>query len=234
MPRASPYLHGMTYDTDILIAGGGLNGLTLALALQSAGFGVTLVDPVSQSTRGADGFDGRGYALAIASKRVLETLGVWGQLEDVQPILGIKVTDGRAGEGPSPLMLAFDHAEIEEGPMGFMVEDRHLRPALLHAVSEAGISQIDGDSVAASQATAAGVSVTLQSGKTLTARLLVGCDGKTSGIAQRAGIKRTGWDYGQTALVCVMTWACHCRHRAESSAASWSRARRSSAMRSAK
>ncbi len=56
----------MAYDTDILIAGGGLNGLTLALALRSAGFDVTLVDPVPATVRGDAAFDGRGYALAIS------------------------------------------------------------------------------------------------------------------------------------------------------------------------
>ncbi len=192
------------FDTDIIIAGGGLNGLTLALALRSAGFAVTVVDPTQQSTRGAADFDGRSYALAIASQRVLSALGVWETLDAVQPILGIKVTDGRAGEGPSPLMLEFDHAEIEEGPMGFMVEDRHLRPALLIAAETSGAVQIDGDSVASFTPDAAGVSVDLASGQSVRARLLIGCDGKKSAVAAKSGIKRTGWGYGQTALVCAV------------------------------
>lgn len=194
----------MTYDTDILIAGGGLNGLSLALALRSGGFSVTVVDPVSTNTRKSNDFDGRSYALAIASQRVLSTLGIWERLAEVQPIQGIKVTDGRAGEAPSPLMLAFDHAEIEEGPMGFMVQDRHLRPALLDTAKHQRVEQIEGDSVADFKADASGVTVTLGSGKSLRAGLIVGCDGKTSGVARTAGIKRTGWDYPQTALVCAI------------------------------
>lgn len=201
----TPICPSMAFDTDILIAGGGLNGLTLALALRSAGFAVTLVDPLPKEKRGKAGFDGRGYALAIASQRILQVLGVWDALKEVQPILGIKVTDGRAGEGPSPLMLAFDHAEIEEGPMGFMVEDRHLRPALLVAAGAAGVDQIEADQVADFAADAAGVTVTLGSGNALRARLLVGCDGKESGIAVGAGITRNGWSYDQTALVCAIS-----------------------------
>lgn len=193
----------MRFDEDILIAGGGLNGVSMALALASAGFSVTLVEPKPAKTRKSPEFDGRSYALAISSMRVLRTLGVWSRLSDVQPILNIKVTDGRAGEGPSPLMLAFDHAEIEEGPMGYMVEDRHLRPALLDAAAEAALTPID-DSVTREAADAAGVTVTLASGKTRRCRLLIGCDGRDSGIAARAGIKRTGWDYGQTALVAAV------------------------------
>ena len=190
----------MDFDDDILIAGGGLNGTSMALALASAGFRVTLVDPKPPAKRGAKGFDGRSYALSISSMRVLQALGVWPHLAATQPILNIKVTDGRAGEGPSPLMLAFDHAEIEEGPMGHMVEDRHLRPALLDAVKAAGITQIDGQ-VADHAPDASGVTVTLSTGKTRRARLLIACDGKASSIAARAGIRRSGWSYGQTALV---------------------------------
>jgi 2-octaprenyl-6-methoxyphenol hydroxylase len=190
----------MEIDTDIVIAGGGLNGTTLALALSTAGFGVTLVDPIEQSTRKDASFDGRSYALSISSKRVLSALGVWGALGDVQPILDIKVTDGRAGQGPSPLMLAFDHAEIEEGPMGFMVEDRRLRPALLATVEKAGITQIR-DSIAREIPKPAGITVDLASGASLNARLLIACDGKKSAIAHRAGIKRIGWEYDQSALV---------------------------------
>ena len=193
----------MGYDDDILIAGGGLNGVSMALALASVGFAVTLVEPKPARERADPGFDGRGYALAISSMRVLAALGVWDRLTEVQPILNIKVTDGRAGEGPSPLMLAFDHAEIEEGPMGYMVEDRHLRPALLDAAAEGPITQLD-DSVIGEAADAAGITVSLASGKTRRARLLIACDGRDSQIAARAGIKRTGWGYGQTALVAAV------------------------------
>ena len=82
---------------------------------------------------------------------MLRTIGLWDELADqAQPMLEIKVTDGRAGEGPSPFFLHFDHAEIEEGPMGFMVEDRHLRRVLLDAIKrETNIQSITGRAVAA-------------------------------------------------------------------------------------
>lgn len=195
----------MDFDTDIVISGGGLNGSTLALALASVGFQVTIVDPVTAKTRGGDEFDGRGYALSIASQRVLKALGIWSTVADKsQPILDIVVTDGRAGQGPSPLHLHFDHNEIEEGPMGYMLEDRHLRPALLHAMDTREITQIEGASATQQAPSATGIDLTLDNGQTLRARLLVGCDGKTSAVAQRANIKRTGWRYGQTALVCAI------------------------------
>ncbi|MCR8724961.1 FAD-dependent monooxygenase [Frigidibacter sp. ROC022] len=193
-------------DTDVLIAGGGLNGTALALALAQAGLRVILVDPLAAATRADAGFDGRGYALSISSQRLLAAIGIWERVTaQVQPILNIKVSDGRAGEGPSPLVLEFDHAEIEEGPMGYMLEDRHLRPALMAMVAETGaIRQIAGASVTGHAAGPGAVTVSLSDGSELTAALLVGCDGKRSATAQRAGINRWGWEYGQSSLVCAV------------------------------
>ncbi|MDZ4135004.1 MAG: FAD-dependent oxidoreductase, partial [Paracoccaceae bacterium] len=126
-PARTAILNAMTHDTDILIVGGGLNGPALALALAQGGLRVTVVDARPAPARAEPGFDGRAYALAIASKRLLAAIGVWPDLAcKVQPILQIKASDGHAGEGAAPFFLTFDHAEIEEGPMGFMVEDRHL------------------------------------------------------------------------------------------------------------
>ena len=195
----------MTHDTDIAIVGGGLNGPALALALAQAGFSVTVIDSLSETVRKNAAFDGRAYALALASTRLLAAIGIWERVRDhAQPMLEIKVSDGRAGEGPSPFFLHFDHAEIEEGPMGHMLEDRFLRRAFLDAMKEdTRITQIR-DTVTGQEVSPTGATLTLASGKTLSARLIVGSDGRASGTARRAGIRRTGWGYGQTALVAAI------------------------------
>ena len=195
----------MEHDTDIAIVGGGLNGPALAIALAKQGRRVTVIDSLSETVRKNAGFDGRAYALAMASVRLLRAIGVWDRVKDhSQPMLEIKVSDGRAGEGPSPFFLHFDHAEIEEGPMGHMLEDRYLRRAFLEAMKEEpNITQLR-DTVVAQEVETGGMRVTLESGKTLSCQLLVGSDGRASGTAQRAGIKRTGWGYGQTALVAAI------------------------------
>jgi 2-octaprenyl-6-methoxyphenol hydroxylase len=196
----------MTQNFDILIVGGGLNGPSLALALAQTGLQICVVDALPRMTREAGGFDGRSYALALASVRVLQGIGVWPLVADnAQPMTQIKASDGKAGQGSGPFFLHFDAAEIEESPMGYMLEDRFLRPALLRAMdARPNITQIDGARVIAQDVGANGASVTLEDGQTLRARLLVGCDGRDSPTAQRAGIKRTGWDYGQTGLVCAI------------------------------
>ena len=195
-----------TLPNEILIVGGGLNGPALALALAQSGHHVTVIDSLAEKARKNAAFDGRSYALALSSQRLLAAIGIWSQIADKsQPMLEIKVTDGHAGKGPSPFFIHFDHAEIEEGPMGYMVEDRHLRRAFLEAMqAEPRITQISGKTVVAQHLDSTGVSVTLNDGQVLTGRLLIGSDGRKSGTAQRAGIKRTGWDYGQTALVCAI------------------------------
>ncbi len=205
-PERGRILRGMEHKTDILIVGGGLNGPALALALAQTGHSVTVIDSLAQKVRKNAAFDGRAYALALASQRLLDAVGVWGKVADhAQPMLEIKVTDGHAGAGPSPFFMHFDHAEIEEGPMGFMVEDRHLRRAFLDAMAEeTRVTQINGRTVVAQEADATGVTLTLDDGATVSGGLLAGCDGRRSGTAARAGIKRTGWDYGQTALVCAI------------------------------
>ncbi|WP_323035432.1 UbiH/UbiF/VisC/COQ6 family ubiquinone biosynthesis hydroxylase [Pararhodobacter sp.] len=196
----------MTHDADILIVGGGLNGPALALALAQGGLSVAVIDARPATARADEAFDGRAYALALASVRVLQALGIWAGLRDkTQPITGIRTSQGHAGQGASPLMLGFDAAEIEEGAMGQMVEDRHLYRAFLAAMqAEPRITLHSGAKVVGQATEAGGVSVTLEDGRVLRGRLLVGCDGRDSAVARRAGIKRWGWDYGQTGLVCAL------------------------------
>jgi 2-octaprenyl-6-methoxyphenol hydroxylase len=196
----------MNFDTDIAIVGGGLNGPILALALAQAGISTTVIDALTTKVRKNPSFDGRSYAVALTSQRLLNNIGLWGDIKDnAQRMLEIKVSDGRAGEGPSPFFMHFDHAEIEDGPMGYMVQDRYLRRTLLDAItSNPNITHLSDQTVVSQDAANGGITVTLASGKAITARALIGCDGRGSGTAQRAGIKRIGWGYGQTALVCAI------------------------------
>ena len=209
----SPQYHhigAMTYDSDLLIIGGGLNGPAMALAAAHAGLSATVIDAQPAAGLMRDDFDGRAYALALSSVRMLQALGLWDTLaQHAQPMLEIKVSDGRAGEGPlMPFFLHFDHGEIEEGPMGHMIEDRFLRRALNAAMQDKGaITVLNDETVIDQNITSGHAEVTLASGRQLRGRVLVGADGRTSGTASRAGIGRSGWPYGQTALVCAIAHA---------------------------
>ena len=192
----------MSNTSDIVIAGGGLVGSALAHAIALDGHDVTLVDAIPVKNKVNASFDGRAYALALGSTKMLEATGIWDRIKDkAQPILEIKVSQGHSGCGPTSLPLHFDHAEIEEGPMGYIIEARHLIMAFSKATKEAGSIELINDEIVSQQADDKCMTLGLASGGRATCKLLVGCDGKKSGTATRAGINRVGWDYRQTALV---------------------------------
>lgn len=205
-PHFQTIMYLMQQDADILIVGGGLNGCTAALAFAHIGQTVLLIDAETKEQRVSDTFDGRSYALALTAKNMLSVLGIWTEITDQScPILDIKVSDGRAGEGAAPWFLHFDHVEIEEGPMGYMIEDRFLRRALLDAIEAMpNITHISQTSVVDHTVQSGTVSAVFADGTSVNGRLLIGCDGRTSQIAARSGIKRQGWSYDQTSLVCAI------------------------------
>ena len=196
----------MEHDCDIAIVGGGFNGPALALAAAQVGLRVIVLDATSHKPRKNAKFDGRAYALALASKRLLAAVGDWENVtQDAEPMLNIRVSDGHAGVGASPFFMDFDHAELEEGPMGYMVEDRHLRYALQAAMQTSPLIEYRLATRVTGQSTGPeGVTLSLANNQKITTRLLVGADGRQSGTAARAGITYTGWQYGQTALVCAV------------------------------
>jgi 2-octaprenyl-6-methoxyphenol hydroxylase len=196
----------MRTDRDVLIVGGGLNGPALALALAQGGVSSLVLDAAPRAERERADFDGRAYALALSSRRMLEALGLWaGLAAKAQAIEEIVVSDGRAGAGASPFFLHFDRGEIDEGPMGHFLEDRWLRAALAAAVeAEPRIEARHGVEVTSQEAAPGGIAARLADGTRLAGRLLVGCDGRAGRTAARAGIGRIGWDYRQTSLVCAV------------------------------
>ena len=196
----------MKKNADIAIVGGSLTGAATALAAAQAGFRVVVVDQLAAQKQVEQGFDGRSYAMALTSVRLLKALGLWADLaEKAQPILKIKVADGSPSTGPSPLFMQFDHAEIEEGPMGHMVEDRFLRPLLQKTMARyETIEYITGTALIEQSISGNEMQLTLSDGCQISTSLLIGADGRKSPSAGRAGIKRIGWGYGQTALVCAI------------------------------
>ena len=196
----------MMKNADIAIVGGSLTGAATALAAAQAGFRVVVVDQLAAHTQVEQGFDGRSYAMALTSVRLLKALGLWADLaETAQPILKIKVADGSPSTGPSPLFMQFDHAEIEEGPMGHMVEDRFLRPLLQRAMARyETIEYIAGTALIEQSISGSEMQLILSDGRQISTSLLIGADGRKSPSAGRAGIKRIGWEYRQTALVCAI------------------------------
>lgn len=201
------------FDADVIIAGAGMAGATLALALSQAGLKAVLIDPVVFEAQVAPTFDGRASAIAFASFRQWRVLGVAQALEpQAQRIEQILVTDaprpGAAAGGPGPFFLRFDAAEIagrtDGEPLGYMLENRRTRAALAAAVQGAGIEVLAPARVEAVEVTPRAARVRLADGRTLTAPLVVGAEGRGSVVRREAGIGAIGWDYPQSGVVATV------------------------------
>ena len=200
-------------DADVIIAGAGIAGATLALALNQAGLKPVLIDPVVFDAQVAPTFDGRASAIAYAAFRQWRALGVGAALEPhAQRIEQILVTDGRtpgaASGGAGPFFLRFDSAEIADRsdgePLGYLLENRHIRAALAEAVIAAGIEVLAPARVASARFEPRDAVVTLADGRELRAPLVVGAEGRGSVIRTQAGIGAVGWDYPQTGVVATV------------------------------
>jgi 2-octaprenyl-6-methoxyphenol hydroxylase len=191
-----------TAPIDIAIAGGGMVGLTLALALAQGGLRVAVADPLTRAQMEDETFDGRVAALAFASVRMLKVLGVWERLEkNAQAIDDILVNEGTLGRGPTPFSLHFDHREIGE-PLGHIVENRHIRKALFAAVADEGrIAFYPGTSATALAINQDRALLALSDGKSIASPLVIAAEGRDSPLREAQNIGTVGWDYGQTGIV---------------------------------
>ena len=116
----------MVDDAELLIAGGGLIGLLLGGACAGAGLRVTVVDREDPATMLGEAFDGRASAIAHGSRQVFDALGLWPKIAPAaEPILEIRVADG-----DSPRFLHYDHRDLGDAPLGYIVENRVLRRVL--------------------------------------------------------------------------------------------------------
>jgi 2-octaprenyl-6-methoxyphenol hydroxylase len=194
-------------EVELLIAGGGLIGLSLAVACAGAGLEVAIVDPANPAAVLDIGFDGRCSAIAYGSHKVLEGLGLWSQIAaTAEPILEIRVADDGA-----PLFLHYDHRELETGtPLGYIVENLVLRRALIErARALPGLLFLTSLAVDRVEASPLAMIAVLSDGQCLTCRLVAAADGQKSPLRQDAGIGTTEWRYRQTSIVTTVSHEHH-------------------------
>ena len=189
-------------EFDIAIIGGGMVGASLALALAQAGRRIVLIEGVEPDSASQQSFDERTTALGNASRRILETLGVWDSLADQCGVIRtIHVSD--AGR------LAFARlSAVEQGieAFGFVVPNRVLGKVLWAHIRDQRISVHMPCSVASVRADATGVTLNLAgqgpvAELTLRARLAVAADGARSVVRRDTGITASEADYGQVGIV---------------------------------
>lgn len=191
-------------DFEVVIAGAGMVGSTLAAALGQAGIRVGLIEgrDLSQGV----GPDGRASALALGTARILQRIGVWPLMEawGVSPIHRIQVSDGE-----SPWVAQLCRETLQAPALGYVVENQITQKALLQRIRECPSVTLFSPAQAQSFSPAADhIRVELAqegSRQTLRAALLVIADGARSRLREQAGIPLSRWGYGQVCIVSTLT-----------------------------
>jgi 2-octaprenyl-6-methoxyphenol hydroxylase len=193
----------MSDKRDLLVLGGGLVGMTLALAAAKKGISSHVVDRADPAELTAEGFDGRASAISTASWNLITNIGLAARLEPhACPIASIAVTDGM-----KPGRIDFQ-PEPHEGSLGRMFANRELRLALFEAAkAEPLIAWHSRAEVVQRERGAFGVSAALAEGTKLEAALMVAAEGRNSPTREEAGITVARWDYRHRAIITVLTHA---------------------------
>jgi 2-octaprenyl-6-methoxyphenol hydroxylase len=198
----------MSFDTDILISGGGIAGLTAAAAFGTAGFDVICVDPAPPITqRDAVGADMRSTAMLQPARLVLKDAGLWDALEPHAAELQIMRIVDAGGEVAEPRVAReFRASEISDLPFGWNFPNWLLRREL---VARLGLlSNVDfrpGTGTTSLFTRTGEARVSLTDGTRITARLVIAADGRNSPMRDAAGINVHTKRYGQKALAFAVT-----------------------------
>lgn len=195
-------------DADVIIVGAGPAGLCLAKALSGRSLKIVVLEQQPQSDLQSPQFDGREIALTRHSAKLLQALGLWERLPaaDIAPLRDAKVMNG-----PSSFSMVIGHALGGHDELGWLVSNHLLRQAAWDGVQEAlgtngDISLRCGEKVTAVHTSAECGSVTLASGDTLQAKLVVAADSRFSSTRRMMGIAAQMHDFGKNMLVCAMTF----------------------------
>jgi len=188
-------------EFDAVISGGGMIGLTLGIGLGRVGLKVAVIDAQPPQIQLDKTFDGRASAIAYAPYRMLDAIGVWQHAAKyAEPIREIHVAD--AG---TFVFVHFEPGDLDENPMGYMVENRHIRLSLEKTLAGVKtLTRFAPDKIKTSEFSAGGVEIRLESGKTLRAPLLIAAEGRHSILRKQAGISVTGWSYKQSGIVATI------------------------------
>lgn len=204
---------------DIAISGASFAGLAMVLGLRQAlgdGLRIALIDRAAAPD--VDGVnnpkaDNRAFAIWAGSQAVLQTLGVW---DDVAPFAQamstIEISDSARDDGVRQTRLTYDAKTSDGMPAAHMVPATVLHRALYAAVARnpAGLRFIQADATGlAADTVSARISLSdgqSPEGRTIEAALCIAADGRNSKLRDAAGIKTTGWRYGQRGIVATVAF----------------------------
>ena len=198
-------------EFDVIVVGAGPAGLCLARALRDSGLRICLVEQQAHECLAQPAFDGREIALTQRSAQLLRGLGVWSLLGDgqVAPLKDALVLDGPPG--PRQARMCISHTLGALPALGHLVGNHHIRRAAFDAALQPADASgappvlMCDEQVSHVRTDAQAAHVTLNSGRVLSAALLVAADSRHSFTRRSMGIAADMHDYGRTMLVCAMT-----------------------------
>lgn len=183
---------------DIVVTGGGMVGAALACGLCQQGFRVAVVEerqPVPFAITGAP--DLRISAIGRASVDLLRQLGVW---PDIQAMRCAPYRKLETWEW-SGARVQFDAQSLRLPELGYMVENQVIQLALWQCLQQQAVQCYCPARLTGLTPHATGWRLTLDSGESLSTRLVIGADGANSRVRQLAGIGIRGWQYSQACML---------------------------------
>ncbi len=193
-------------SAEVCVIGAGPVGGTLACRLAATGIATVVVDRAALPPMEHPAFDGRAYAVAAGSRRLLEEAGIWNRLDGTAcPILDIRVSDGRLGQPASRLFLHFDHRDAGSAPFGHMVEARSLRVALNARMHALPALRVFAPATAEVERCDEHATVRIVGGPVIGCRLVIAAEGRGSPLRRAADIAVTRLPYDQTGIVCAIS-----------------------------
>lgn len=195
-------------STDILISGGGVAGLTAAALFGSEGYSVLCVDPAAPITEEtAEGADLRTTAFLQPSLQVLKTAGLWDRLAPFATDLQVMRIVDAGGKIPSPRVTRnFNARDVSDLPFGWNLPNWLLRREMVRRLED--LPNVDfrpGTGTASVLTRDSAALVDLSDGTRVSARLLIGADGRNSPVREALGIGVRTMRYGQKALAFAVT-----------------------------
>lgn len=189
---------------DVLIIGGGPVGGLLAVSLAQAGIQVAVVEAAPPEVLAHPASDARAIAIAYSAQKLIQATGAWdGMKADAGSILEIRVTDNA-----SPLFLHYDHLELGDEPLGWIVPNPAIRRSVNERLMASPAATLFAPArVKRLERLAGRVEAELEDGRVLRASLVVAADGRGSQTRDAAGLRITKRDYRANGIVCVISHA---------------------------
>ena len=187
---------------EIIIVGGGLAGLSLAALLGRHGIKIACIDEADPSIKPKDL---RTTVISYGSRQILERADIWKHIKEAAPIHDIQILDGS-----SPILLEFLNSEVDGKVFGWNIDNHDLKLALMNRIdSFETVQHIFKEKVIGFNIDSDIASVQLRGGRTLSASLIVGADGRASGarefMARHYGLSTKNWSYNQRAVICSVS-----------------------------